>query len=129
MDILTDLHRSTMQTACQVHHIHYPCRANQQNIGALVGWTKLSMKWSSLVATQQFQITQQVVDRLNLHGSTVQIPHGSSQGAAYPTYQVLGWHYAQCIVRVWGTAEYKQVANISWKKPGVQLEEEESDDE
>ncbi|KAK3686146.1 hypothetical protein B0T22DRAFT_518675 [Podospora appendiculata] len=100
----------------EAHHLNWPIKAADQDVDQLKGWTKLSMRWDTLVLAGLLQdpVSQNQVERLNLHGLAVDFPTGNTNGRPNPTFEVLSWHYAQCVVRKWGTTEYKEFTNVKW---------------
>ena len=111
-----------------VHDFNHPVPAARQNVNNLRCWTKLALRWDSIVANDlgawqnqvaplnqnQFAtLSQNQIAALNLHGLRVQFPSGAN-GVLNPHYHVLGWHYVQCVMRKWAAQAYMQFPNINW---------------
>ncbi|KAK1761692.1 hypothetical protein QBC33DRAFT_604033 [Phialemonium atrogriseum] len=100
-------------TQYQVHQFVVPVRAADQNLVGLQGWTKLALRWESIVTTG-FQVGANEVNQLNLHDSAVNFPANGGNNIPNPPFEVLGWHYVQCVLRKWSTTAYRGYANINW---------------
>lgn len=50
----------------------------------------------------------------NANNANENTEENKAEPVAYPTYEVLSWHYAQCVVRKWGTGDYKKFNNVEW---------------
>ncbi|KAF1835856.1 hypothetical protein BDW02DRAFT_629268 [Decorospora gaudefroyi] len=98
----------------EVHDLNFAIRANEQDPTAgLKGWTRLALRWDTIVHSQLPFGANDVV-RLNLHHSTVNFPAQGAPVMPDPPFEVLGWHYVQCVMRKWSTAAYMNYPNIRW---------------
>jgi len=107
---------SPSQGVYVAHHFTTPDAPNNVQItGNTPGWTKIGLKWADL-ANAGVVPTQQQLQDWNLHGCNINF-NGRQVLANYkepPPWEVLSWHYLQCVLRQWGHGDYRDFANITW---------------
>ena len=97
----------TATNGYRIHQFEHPINV-PQNLAGATGWTRLGFRWEDL-RTWPFD---NLLAALNLHSS--QLTFGPRGTWHAPPWEVISWHYLQCVLHAWGQSGYKGFTNIRW---------------